>query len=103
MESFNRTSEDLLAKLVKENQKDWDQHVSKVLFAYRTALHESTGYSPYRVNFGLLPKLPIDVIRGRASLSGEKEEKEIPKFVQDVNRSKNKETVFIVAWPLHDN
>ena len=37
----------VLAKVVKENQLDWDQHIPKVLLAYRTAIHESTGYSPY--------------------------------------------------------
>ena len=52
VERFNRTLEAMLAKLVKENQKDWDLHIPKVLFACRTALQESTGYTPYRVNFG---------------------------------------------------
>ena len=37
---------------MKENQKDWDLHIPKVLFVYRTALHESTVYSHYGVNFG---------------------------------------------------
>ena len=50
VERFNHTLEAMLAKEVKENQRDWDQHIPKVLLAYRTALHESTGYSPYRVN-----------------------------------------------------
>ena len=52
VERFNYTLEAMLAKLVKENQKDWDLHIPKVLFAYRTAVHESMGYSPYQVNFG---------------------------------------------------
>ena len=77
----------MLAKLVKENQKDWDLHIPKVLFAYRTALHESSGYSPYRVNFGRSPNLPVDVMLGRVPLPGEGEEKEIPEFVEDVNHS----------------
>ena len=48
----NRTLEAMLAKLVKENQKDWDLNIPKVLFVYRTALHDSTGYCPYQINFG---------------------------------------------------
>ena len=52
VEYFSCTLEAILAMLVKENQKDWDLHIPKVLFGYRTVLHESTGYSPYRVNFG---------------------------------------------------
>ena len=47
VERFNHTLEAMLSKLVKENQKDWDQYIPKALLAYRTALHESTGYSPY--------------------------------------------------------
>ena len=62
VEHFNRTLEAMLAKLVKENQKDWDLHIPKVLFAYRTALHESMGYSPYQFNFGWSPNLPVDVM-----------------------------------------
>ena len=52
VEHFNYTLEAMLAKLVKENQKDWDLHIPKVLFSYRTTLYESTGYCPYQVNFG---------------------------------------------------
>ena len=33
VERFNRTLEAMLSKVVKENQKDWDLHIPKVLFA----------------------------------------------------------------------
>ena len=65
----------MLAKVVKENQRDWDSHIPKVLFAYRTALHESTSYSPYRVNFGRSPKLPVNVMLGRVPPPKEEEKK----------------------------
>ena len=71
VERFNRTLGAMLAKLVRENQKDWHQHVPKVLFVYRTALQESTGYSPYRVNFGRSPNFLVDVTLGRTLLPGE--------------------------------
>jgi transposase InsO family protein len=87
VERFNRTLEAMLAKIVKENQRDWDQHIPKVLLAYRTALHESTGYSPYRVNFGRSPSLPVDVMLGTVPLPREGEEKEIPEFVEEINHS----------------
>ena len=44
VERFNRTLEAMLAKNVKDNQRDWDQWLQKVLFAYRTSLHETTGF-----------------------------------------------------------
>ena len=55
VERFNRTVEAILAKMVGEHQDDWDKHLQKAVFAYRTSLHESTGYSPYFVNFGRSP------------------------------------------------
>ena len=69
VERFNRTIEAMLAKVVKESQRDWDYHLQKALLAYRTAVHETTGFSPYHLNFGHSPALPIDIILG--NLSGE--------------------------------
>ena len=77
----------MLAKVVKENQRDWDLHILKALFAYRTVLHESTGYSPYRVNFGRSPKLPVNVMLRRVPPPEEGEKNEVPEFVEEVSRS----------------
>ena len=87
VERFNRTLEAMLSKMVKENQKDWDLHIPKALFAYRMSLHESTGFSPFCVNFGRSPSLPVDIMVGRVPLSNEEEEKEIPAFVEEVSHS----------------
>eukprot|EP00731_Ephydatia_muelleri_P031261 Em0022g775a len=62
VECFNRTLEAMLSKVVEEHQKDWDCHLQKVLFAFRTAVHESTGYTPLFVMSGRSPNLPIDVL-----------------------------------------
>ena len=70
----------MVSKLVNKNQKEWDLHILKVLFAYRTALHESTGYSPFRVTFGRSPVLPVDLPFCRME---EEDEMDIPQFVQD--------------------
>ena len=48
--------------LVKENKKDWDLKIPEVLFAYKTALHESIEYPPYLVDFGRTPTLPVDIM-----------------------------------------
>ena len=50
----------MLAQYVSANQKDWDVWIPSVLFAYRTAVHDSTGFSPYKLLFGREPKQPID-------------------------------------------
>ena len=50
--------------MVAENQRDWDCHIPKALFAYRTTFHESSGYSAFRVNFGCSPLLSNDIAVG---------------------------------------
>ena len=62
VERFNRTLEDMLAKVISDNHRDWDDHLQKSLFAYRTAIHESTGYTPFLTTFGRTPNLPDDVL-----------------------------------------
>ena len=64
VERFNRTLEAMLAKIVQQNQRDWDQHLPKVMFAYRTAIQEATGYTPFHVTFGRSLVLPLDVMLG---------------------------------------
>ena len=62
VERFNRTLESMLSKVVWENQRNWDENLQKVLFAY---VHDSTGYTPFLVMFGRSPNLPVDVMLGR--------------------------------------
>ena len=57
VERFNRTVEAILAKTVKDNQRDWDLCLQKALFAYRTSLHETTGFTPFHLVFGRTSKL----------------------------------------------
>ena len=82
VERFNCTLELMLSKMVNENQKDWDIHLPEALFAYRTAIHDSIGYSPFRVNFGRSPSLPIDIMLGRFPSSDG--EKDVADYVKEV-------------------
>ena len=84
---FNRTLEAMLSKVVRENQKDWDLHILKVLFAYQPSFHESTGCSPFRINFGRSPSLPVNVMLGRVPPSDEAEGNKVPEFMEEVCRS----------------
>ena len=52
VERFNATLQCSLIKLVNDNQTDWDAHLDGVLFAYRTSVHKSTGYTPFEIMFG---------------------------------------------------
>ena len=61
-ERFNRTLEAMLAKSVEEHQSDWSDYIPKLMMAYRTSVHETTKLSPFFLNFGRSPCLPIDVM-----------------------------------------
>lgn len=86
VERFNRTLEAMLSKTVQQNQRDWDQKLPKVMFAYRTAIHEATGYSPFHINFGRSPLLPLDVMLGIHT----QKKQEVPAYVTDLHRSLQK-------------
>ena len=54
----------MLAKMIADDQHNWDLYLPKALLAYRTSIHDVTGFTPYRLVFGQSPQLPIDVMTG---------------------------------------
>ncbi|GFT49814.1 retrovirus-related Pol polyprotein from transposon 412 [Trichonephila clavipes] len=65
VERFNRTILNNLSLMVSKSQQDWDQKVPLFLLAYRSAVHETTGYSPSQMLFGRDLRLPCDLLFGR--------------------------------------
>ena len=61
VERFNQTLKKMLAIYVNKDQNDWDQHLSKLAFAYNTAEHKTTKFTPFELIFLRKPKLPIDL------------------------------------------
>ena len=55
------TLHNTLAKLVNSNQKNWDSMIPYALWAYRTAVHNTTKETPYFLVYGRDPVNPIDV------------------------------------------
>src|SRR4051812_16509867 len=51
-----------LCILFKRKQADWDDYIPPVLLSYRAAVNESTGYSPFKMETGRDPVLPIHVM-----------------------------------------
>ena len=51
----------MLAMFTGENLDDWDNLFPVVIMAYRSSVHESKGYSTYRLIFGEECTLPMDV------------------------------------------
>ncbi|RNA13104.1 Transposon Ty3-G Gag-Pol poly [Brachionus plicatilis] len=44
------------------SQKVWDKYLPKLAFAYNTAVHHTTGLTPFEVIYGRKPKLPVDML-----------------------------------------
>ncbi len=65
VERLNRTLEAQLSKFVDDHQRDWDRLVPLMIMAYRTAEHDTTGYSPAKVMMGHNLRLPMDLIYER--------------------------------------
>ncbi len=60
--SINKVFGTLLTKLISENGTDWDEHMSTMLFSYRTVYKVTTRYTPYQLVYGLHPLMPIEYI-----------------------------------------
>ena len=50
----------IFAKTIKVDQKNWSELVPYVVFAYNTAIHSVTGYSPFYLMFNRQPITGID-------------------------------------------
>ncbi|KAG1963495.1 retrotransposable element [Pimephales promelas] len=64
VERFNRTLATQLAILTSQHQRDWDQHLPLVLWAYRTAVQESSQCTPAALMFGRELRTPVDLVFG---------------------------------------
>jgi hypothetical protein len=51
-ERTNKTIGTMLRSYVKDNQRMWDQNIPQIGFALRTAVNETTGFTPAYLNFG---------------------------------------------------
>ena len=65
VERFNRTLVQEIAKRCRHGQNDWDQYIPTILRAYRSAEHESTGYTPAQLMLSRELRLPLDLLLER--------------------------------------
>ena len=61
VERQNRTLQEMLAAYVADYPHDWDNWVSLAVYAYNTSSHSSTGFSPYEMVFGRMPRTPLEL------------------------------------------
>ncbi len=75
----------MLKKFVSCNQKDWDDCLPYLLFAYCEVPQESTGLSPFELLYGRKVRGPLDVLRETwAGYTAEEEETPIATYVVEM-------------------
>ena len=55
VERLNRSILQMLRTYV-ETKEEWERHLPMVLYAYRTAVNASTGFSPFQLMYGRAPQ-----------------------------------------------
>ena len=73
VERFKGTLKEILGKCASEDGKDWDRLLPYILFAYREAPQESTGFSPFELLYGREIRGPLDVLKEEWETKSNKE------------------------------
>ena len=60
-EWFNATLINMLGTLPPHAKKSWSEWVATLKHAYNCTMSQTTGFSPFSLTFGRIPRIPIDV------------------------------------------
>lgn len=61
-ERANRTLEDIIRHYISFHHDDWDEHLTAAEIAINNSVAQSTGFSPYFINYGKHPRMPLTSI-----------------------------------------
>ncbi|KAI2646030.1 Retrovirus-related Pol polyprotein [Labeo rohita] len=61
-ERFNKTLGNMLRSLPLKAKHQWPQQIQTLTFAYNATIHETTGYAPFFLMFGRIPRHPVDIM-----------------------------------------
>ena len=73
VERFNKTLVRMIRSNLKEQQSEWDKYFGCLAAAYRSSVHEKTGFTPNMLMLGSEVKMPSDVMFSDVSDSQEPE------------------------------
>ena len=62
VERFNRTLGNMIRALPPDAKHNWPRHLQTLTFMYNCTVHETTGYPPFYLMYGRVPRLPVDVL-----------------------------------------
>jgi len=90
VERTNRTIKTMVSQYVGKDHRTWDEHLPALQFAYNTAMHDATGYTPAFLNHGRELAVPNDGV----------EEGNRPNTAPDIARQKLTEAYDLVKINL---
>ena len=61
-ERFNRTLGNVIRCLPLQSKAKWPQMLQQLTFCYNCKAHETTGFAPFYLVFGRIPRLPVNVM-----------------------------------------
>lgn len=61
-ERYNRTLGNMIRALPAHSKARWPQMLQLLTFCYNCTEHETTGFAPFYLMFGRIPRLPVDVV-----------------------------------------
>ncbi|KAJ8333555.1 hypothetical protein SKAU_G00415630 [Synaphobranchus kaupii] len=61
-ERFNRTLGGMIRALPPKSKSKWPQMLQMLTFCYNSTVHETTGFAPFYLMFGRVPRLPVDIM-----------------------------------------
>ena len=63
VERFNGTLKKMLRRLCSEQPQQWHRFINPLLFAYREAPQEATGFSPFELLYGRTVRGPVQILK----------------------------------------
>jgi hypothetical protein len=52
----------MVGKAIKQNQRDWDEHLPSMMAAYRATVQETTGFTSNFLFLGREARAPVDLL-----------------------------------------
>jgi hypothetical protein len=91
-ERANRTLEEMLRGYVNAQLDDWDEHLTALEIAYNNTVQASTRQTPFMLDTGQHPNLPLDLLTPSKGKQTSATAEEFPQRMAD-NLSKAKEAI----------
>lgn len=63
LERFHQTLKNMIKTYCHDNERDWDEGISFLMFAAAEAIQDSLGFSPFKLVFGHKVRGPLEFLK----------------------------------------